>query len=151
MKRTLACAAACASLLAACGGDSSPDDSGVAFATIESTNQSGVTTARTVVVRDAGAWQTLWAEHKRGVSPAPPLPSVDFAQNMVIATFLGQRANLCYSVAIESIRAGGGRIAVEYREAVPPPAALCGAALSHPAHLVSVKRSDDPVDFAKRG
>jgi hypothetical protein len=143
--------AACATLwLAACGGDGA-DDTTVAFTTVEAATQSSITATRTAVVRDTSAWQALWDEHKRGVTPTPALPSVDFAQDMVIAAFLGQRPNLCYGVTIESIRARDGRLTVDYRESVPAPGAPCGAALSFPAHLVRVKRSDAPVDFVKRG
>jgi hypothetical protein len=152
MRRTIV--AWLAVLAAACGGGDARDDEVRAaqelhFVPIEQAQQSGVREERFAVVRDDAAWRALWDEHKRFFAPPPPPPAVDFTREMVIAVFLGERPNLCYAVAIEAIRAAAALL-VEYREHAPPPAALCGAALSFPAHLVRLQRSAAPVQFVKR-
>jgi hypothetical protein len=41
------------------------------------------------VVRDSTAWRRVWEEAYSGISPAPPLPEVDFSRDMVLAVAFG--------------------------------------------------------------
>lgn len=111
---------------------------------IDATTRSGVTTARKLVVRDAAAWATLWAEHAgRDV----PSPSIDFTRKMVIGVFLGAQPDGCRGTTIQSVASNEGRREVRHIDAVPGPGMLCTMAITYPAHLVAVDRSEAPVVF----
>ncbi len=56
-----------------------------------------------VIVRDAAAWQQLWASHSRLQLPPPPAPLVDFTREMVVAVFAGQCPTAGYGVEIEEV------------------------------------------------
>ena len=64
---------------------------------------SGVTLEQTQVVRDQSTWQSLWQETYRILVPIPPVPSVDFAQHMVLAAFWGEKTSGGYNMTIEKI------------------------------------------------
>jgi len=107
---------------------------------------SGVSMPRQVVIKDAAAWEALWLEH--GGPDAKP-PAVDFHGKMVIGVFMGRQGNGCYSTAISNISRDSNKINVLYLDEVPGKDVLCTLAVTAPAHLVEIDRSDMPVEFAR--
>lgn len=59
-------------------------DSGLYFETIESGTQSGLPPTQ-AIVRTETDWIDLWNAHWSIQTPAPPVPSIDFTQWMVVA------------------------------------------------------------------
>ncbi len=118
------------------------------FETVLQAQQSGITSGRQVTIKDASAWASLWREHTVNDNPTPPVPEVDFSKKMVLGVFLGQRPNLCYNVAIESVeKVGKQKVAVKYRETKA--SGSCLQALAYPTHCVTVDRLDLPVEFTE--
>ena len=104
---------------------------------------------RLEVISDASAWAALWAEHHRGYSPAPPLPDIDFTENMIVVVYLGTRSNGCYSVGIDRIYQSGETNIVEYTERTPSAEDICTMALVSPSHLVVIRKTPYPFEFRK--
>ncbi len=123
----------------------SPAAGPLSFVTLDQSATSRIAAARTVVVKDAQAWQRLWAEHA-GPDAAPP--QVDFASRMVIGVFLGTRSSGCYATEIARIDAAGSKLRVQAIDKVPGPTVRCMMMITAPAHLVATARSDLPVEFA---
>jgi hypothetical protein len=121
----------------------------IAFETIASDGQSGVTQARTVVVKDAAAFDKLWAEHGKFRVPPPAMPKVDFSQQMVLAVFDGTQPTGCHAMSITRVGSNGDRIVVDYEERELATFAVCTAALVQPMQMVVVARNDAPVEFVK--
>lgn len=116
------------------------------FKTIESTTRSGIDHARGVTIKDQGAWEALWLEHA-GSDAKPPV--VDFRSKMVIGVFMGRQENGCYSTTISNVSRDSNKINVLHLDAVPGKSVLCTLAITAPAHLVEIDRSDVPVEFAR--
>lgn len=125
---------------------------GIPFATFSSplSSQSAITEKRLVTVRDADAWARLWAEHAGPAGGTRPLPPVDFARNMVIGVFLGSRS-ACDKLSIEAVkqRQDPARIEVSYKHTPPAPETVCIASIANPAVLITVPKSDLPVEFVQ--
>jgi hypothetical protein len=118
----------------------------LAFNTLDRSTRSGIQATQNVTIRDADSFQLLWSAHGGAA-----LPSVDFSRNMVIGVFLGTQSNGCYATEIDSVTSGAGKITVQHTDSVPGPTVLCTMALTTPAHLIVVARSEQPVEFlAKR-
>lgn len=113
------------------------------FKTLSQTNQSGVQEARTVVIKDAMAWQRLWQEH----APDAPVPAIDFDTSMVVGVFMGS-TNPCYSTSIAKVTRSAGKITVTKADKHPPIGVMCAMLVTTPAHLVTIERSELPVEFA---
>jgi hypothetical protein len=96
-----------------------------------------------VVVRDAAAWERLWAYH----APNEPVPAIDFGTTMVVGVFMGY-TNPCYSTSITGVRREADRITVQKVDRHPPTGVMCAMLVTSPAHLVAIERSDLPVEFA---
>lgn len=117
----------------------------VAISTIEKTFHSNVKVARNVVVKDAAAWAALWAEH---ADISKPPMAIDFSRNMVVASFMGERPMGCFAVTLEAAFRAGSVVTVRRTLNVPGPTVLCGQAVTSPAHLVVMEKTDDKVVFA---
>lgn len=105
------------------------------------------------VVRDEASWASLWAAHATlavpGFDPsqAAPRPAVDFSRNMVVAVFMGSQPNGCYGTRIDGIYRSGGKLQVAVLNSVPGDSSICTMALTSPAHMVQVARSEEHVEF----
>ncbi|MFC0250805.1 protease complex subunit PrcB family protein [Massilia consociata] len=116
------------------------------FQSIDSGTRSGVQTPRKLVVRDPAAWAALWREHAGGDAP---VPKIDFGRQMVIGVFLGAQPSGCYATGIESVRHADGKLKVRHVDTQPGPGVFCTMAITYPAHLVVVDRSEVPVEFSQ--
>ncbi|HCY63368.1 MAG TPA: hypothetical protein DHV59_11175 [Oxalobacteraceae bacterium] len=148
---------ACA-FIAGCGGVSLslaffdfPEDrvQTLSFQEVTPIVSSAIEDRRLVVVRDLIAWDTLWREHAAGISPPPPMPPINFSQNMVIGIFLGRYVNACRDVGIESIsqHIHPDRIEVNFRDIPAPLNPGCPLGSSNPAKLLVLPYSILPVEF----
>ncbi|MES2757560.1 MAG: protease complex subunit PrcB family protein [Pseudomonadota bacterium] len=116
----------------------------VAFKPLDQTTRSGVQLAQTVTVRDAAAFAALWSAH---AGPGAVSPPVDFSRDMVIAVFLGAQPNGCHATNIDSVSRVSDKLRVQHTDSYPGPAVLCTMAITTPAHLVVLDRSNLPVEF----
>lgn len=116
--------------------------SALPFISLDQTTRSGIQTAQTVTIRDADSFQQLWAAHSSAA-----LPAVDFSRKMVLAVFMGVQSNGCYSTDIDSVDRGAAKVTVRHTDSVPGPTVLCTMAMTTPAHLVVVERSELPIEF----
>lgn len=154
------CSVACL-LIAGCGGvslsllffDEFPHDEvhPLPFQEVLPAFDSAIGERRLVVVRDLVAWDSLWREHTAGLLPQPPMPPINFAQNMVIAIFAGARSDPCLTMQVQSIwqHTHPGRIEVNYRELpiMPNAQGQCRPGLRNAAVLVTLQYSFLPVEF----
>jgi hypothetical protein len=119
--------------------------SALPFISLDQTTRSGIQSAQTVTIRDADSFRQMWAAHSSGA-----LPAVDFSRKMVLGVFLGVQPNGCYATEIASVDRGADKVTVRHTDSVPGPAVLCTMALTTPAHLVVVERSELPVEFTEQ-
>lgn len=116
----------------------------VELTSIEQTNHSNVSTARTVVVKDEAAWAALWTEH----NPSVKAPAVDFTRHIVVASFRGQQNGGCHAVTLTGALRVGNIVRVGRTHSVPGPLVLCTKDITTPAHIVTMEKTDDKVIFA---
>lgn len=151
-------------LLAACGGGSAGADSTAPITGILPQAESGlpfdilssplaetaIDQKRTVVVRDAEAWNRLWQEHTGSGFAHRPVPAIDFSQKMVIGVYLGA-SGACDSLTIDAVKKkeGPSRIEVTWRHTPPAPNIACIAVVVNRAVLITVPQSSLPVEFVQ--
>jgi len=125
------------------------DTSRVAFERI-SVPGSAMTIEQALVVRDAGAWNKLWARANGNLILVPEAPVIDFTKKMLIAVFMGTQPNGCFGASIDTVSRMQEDLLVEVSKRVPGPDAICTQALTSPADVVAVDRSDAMVLFESR-
>src|SRR5262244_523922 len=139
------CVASFLLLLASCTACAAA--AAVPFSTLAKGLASGVGQPTQIVVRSQNDWAELWSRHMRAQSAPPPLPSVDFSRDMVVALFMGERPTGGYAIEVTRIERTAQGLSVHYRTSRPAPSATQMQALTQPFHLVTVPRVDDPVTF----
>jgi hypothetical protein len=102
------------------------------------------------VVRDAGAWGRLWPRLSASRGGTSAAPQVDFGREMALVAAMGQRSTGGYEIRIHAVQRQGDGLVVHAVETSPGPTCGAGAALSRPADVVLVPRSDLPVRWEVR-
>jgi hypothetical protein len=100
-----------------------------------------------VVVRDQAAWSELWHTIHAPMTPVPPLPMVDFGQEMVVAAGVGNRSSGGYDVLMGGAAEDASGLQIEVIETSPGPGCVTTQALTQPVDLARTPRRDGPVRF----
>ena len=111
---------------------------------------SGLRERERIVVRDSASWLALWPRIVGSHRPVSAVPAVNFANEMLIVVSMGTRSSGGYVIAIDSVAVAGDSLRVVVREQSPGPRCGTTAALSSPAALARVDRSELPVSFVTR-
>ena len=108
---------------------------------------SGMTQSERLVVRDASAWSNVWTSISAKETPAPALPTIDFATRMVVVAALGQRNSGGYTIRVDSAMATNTGLTVWISTIDPGSACLTTAALTQPVDVASLPRIQGAVRF----
>lgn len=106
--------------------------------------QSQATNPQTVVIRDAAAWNTFWA-NTFGTNSTPP--AVDFNNYMATAVLIGRKPTAGYSVFITGASDTGQRIEVNYRAIGPAPNETPPPGATSPYAIAILAASPQAVAF----
>ena len=113
--------------------------------------QSGVNTARQVVIRDSKSFQEFWKEHtKFGPIPAPPVPAVDFKKHDVVAVFAGQKSTGGFSMQIDGVTVKGKSAVIRATLLKPPPGSLLPQIITYPFAIRGFPKLPAAVKFEIR-
>lgn len=122
-----------------------PGTAAATFRTVSQGPHSGVAKPEKVVVRSQAEMQKVWTLVHNQSSATKPLPRVNWDHEMVLGVFLGMRPSSGYKVDIREVKEMGGKLVVRVAETRPPKDAITLTVLTHPYHLVAVKKSALPV------
>ncbi|MFM8330647.1 MAG: protease complex subunit PrcB family protein [Candidatus Methylumidiphilus sp.] len=136
-----------ANALAVAAGAALGRESPASFLVIEQGTHSGIKTQRLDAIRDDAALRALWLAHRGGLSPAPPLPKVDFSKDMLIVAFAGQKSTGGYRLNVVGLGARRGRIQVDLSLTQPGPDCLVAQTATQPFVMFKISRSRKPVAF----
>ncbi|MDC3343961.1 protease complex subunit PrcB family protein [Pseudomonadales bacterium] len=112
------------------------------------TGWNSITERANLVIKSREEWEEIWNGVSGVYLPQPETPEVDFDKNMIIAVFMGAKPNSCYSSLIAGIFKEEERIVVQVLEGHPGPSCICFSVITSPYHIVAVKKSETPVEFA---
>jgi hypothetical protein len=98
------------------------------------------------IVRTRAEWATLWASLYAGM-PAPPLPSVDFARDVVVFATLGSRPTGGFDLDVVGTRRAGDDLDVVLVETVPAPDCMQTQAESAPTVAARIARVHGTMRF----
>lgn len=117
------------------------------FATIDKGVYSGVSEREMVAVRFEEEWDRLWARHVSKISDQKAAPRVDFAKDMVVGVFAGEKPSGGHEIEIIKIVSGEKTMTVFFRETGPSSGDIVTAAMTQPYHLVKTDRHDLRIEF----
>jgi hypothetical protein len=111
---------------------------------------SGLNTPARLVVRDAAAWQSLWAQIYQRRFPVPPVPAIDFSREMLVVVALGSRSSGGYGILIDGASGEGANVTIAVRSISPAPTCGVTGALTQPVDIARLPRKDGEVRFLER-
>jgi hypothetical protein len=111
---------------------------------------SGIPDSQRVVIRDAPAWRQYWTALNRPFIPAPAVPDVDFAREMIVLVSMGTRPSGGFLIRIDSAMTDAQRILVQVTQVVPGRGCAVPAVVTRPVDLARVPATSLPVSFAER-
>ncbi|HEY6829538.1 MAG TPA: protease complex subunit PrcB family protein [Gemmatimonadaceae bacterium] len=114
------------------------------------TSYSGLADSALLVVRDSSAWQELWQRVNRPFIPAPPVPTIDFQQEMIVVAALGRRPTAGHDVVIEGAEQDSAGIQILVRRSEPAPGCPVAAAVTQPVDLARMRADRRAVRFRER-
>ena len=110
---------------------------------------SGVREALQIVVRTQDDWDNLWSRHTSIAANPPSTPRMNFATEMVVGVFAGEKSTGGYEVEITRAERRNSRLYLYYLEKSPPRDAMVAQVLTQPYHLLKIPRDDSPVAFLR--
>ena len=110
----------------------------------------GLVQRERTVIRDAQAWSRFWRQAHSNVMPQPPVPSIDFTRNIVVAAAMGTRNTGGFSIDIEGVYVADTDIYVVVEERTPGTRCITTQALTAPAAAVRLPRAGASVSFVER-
>jgi hypothetical protein len=114
------------------------------------TTSSGITESRRLVVRDEPAWRQIWTSIWRDVSEPPPLPQIDFTNEMVIVAALGERPTGGYAILVDGATRTADGLSIRVRAISPGPGCLTTQALTQAVDVARLPRLAGRVTFEER-
>jgi hypothetical protein len=125
-------------ILPACAASGAMTVTQLRFETIAKSARSGVREPLQIVVRSPEQWKALWNKHVAADPNSPPVPAVDFTNNIVAAVFSGEKPTGGYTVEITAAEKSDGALLIHYREMSPRPGGIVTQALTQPFHIVTI-------------
>lgn len=110
---------------------------------------SGLTTRQRLVIRDAATWANVWRELTSPFQPAPPVPAVDFASNLVVVAAMGLRNTGGYSITIDDVRTAAGDVSISVTERSPGSGCIVTAVVTEPVAVVVASRFAGQATFVE--
>lgn len=93
------------------------------------------------VISDTGGFTAFWNSLHRNVTPPPPLPSVDFSRNDVVAVVDMVRPTGGYGIEVKEAQEGMDAIWLTIIRRTPGRGCFTAQSLSQPYHLVAIRKS----------
>jgi hypothetical protein len=133
---------------AACGAASLAPSRPLSITSIYQDLNSGLDSSTRRVIREAGELQTLWPEVVKYYGTKPPIPLVDFSQEIVVVAAAGTKSTGGYSITIESAIETSGTLTIHIASGSP---GRCGVtlALTRPIHIVRIPKQAASVVFVE--
>lgn len=105
----------------------------------------------TAVAGDAVAWKGMWDRHTANVTPKPPLPEVDFKNEMVIGVFDGDKPTGGYTVSVKQVILTPKSVKVKVASSSPPPGSMTSQMVTQPFDIIAAPKSSAPVQRQDAG
>jgi hypothetical protein len=131
--------------LAACADSPTGPKEPLPVTRIEQGAFSSATTSQRVVIRSQQQLVAAWAViHPAGpLALPPPLPVIDFATEMAVVVFAGEKPSGGYCIVVDGAAGDSRTIELTVRSVGPTPANGVLPVVTHPFDLVRVPRRDE--------
>jgi hypothetical protein len=111
---------------------------------------SGIKEPLQKVITTNQEWEDLWKKHVSVIVPQPPVPEVDFENNVVAAIFMGEKSKGGYQVLLKQVEPQGKDIIVHYKLVEPPANSFTLTVLTQPFILLKLPKPEGTVQLTQQ-
>ena len=114
---------------------------------------SGIGENLRVVIRDHDAWRDMWKrihslnQGYGSVRELPPLPEIDFSEEMIVVAALGGRPSSGYAVIVDNAYQRDDRLEITVRTVSPGRGCMSLAVVTAPVDVVRLPKTERSVVF----
>ena len=101
------------------------------------------------VIDNKKDWEQLWKQHVSVLVPQPPVPDIDFENNVIAVIFAGEKNTGGYAVVIKTVSAETDDVILKYRLTEPQPNSFTLQVISQPYAMVRIEKPKGTVKLVK--
>lgn len=110
----------------------------------------GIDSGMNRVIDSQNEFKKLWEKVFVNTQPIPPLPDVNFAEETVLAVFLGKRSTGGFGIEIDYIKKHEDCLTAIVKTTTPEPGEMVTMAISQPFHIAKVRSSGTDIVFKRK-
>jgi PrcB C-terminal len=116
------------------------------FTTLAKGIHSGYSGSTQLLIDRPDQWADFWQQHTANIELPPPIPSVDFNAQNVVAVFAGQKPTGGYSVEIVSVETQDTKtgnspsLLIQVKYCQPQTGQMVTEVMTQPHHLIKIPR-----------
>lgn len=111
---------------------------------------SGIREPLQKVISTNEEWEDLWRKHVSIIVPQPPVPEVDFENNVVAAIYMGEKNKSGYQVLLKEVVPEGKDVILRYKIVEPPENSFTLMVLTQPFILVKIPKPEGTVQLTQQ-
>ncbi len=134
-------------LTSSCTQETNESPQIVSFETLASGQYSGLTEKTNQLITSQEELNSVWQKIYSIQIPVPPAPKIDFSQNSLILTSVGEQKTSGYDIKIVKIQTAAKLVEVSLEQANPSPNSIILPVLTQPFILVKTPKINKPVQF----
>jgi hypothetical protein len=119
------------------------------FTAIKSGENSNYTQFTTIEINNFKELSNVWGNFFAKYDRKPPIPSIDFEKNRLIAVALGERNSGSYSIQVISILETKNNINIVIKENKPGPSCTTSSVMVYPFQLIEIPQPSKPITYTK--
>jgi hypothetical protein len=119
------------------------------FTAIKRGGNSNYTKFTTVEIHNFKELGEVWGNFYAKYDRKPPIPTIDFEKNMLIAVALGERNAGSYSIQVKSILETKTNITIVVEENKPGASCTTASVMVYPFQLIEITQQNKPITYAK--
>jgi len=117
----------------------------VNYEVIQQGTYSGMKESFAGVIKNKKDWQDLWKKHVGLIVPQPPLPEVNFDNEVVAAIFAGEKRTSGYQILPQEIKTEGNDVVLRYRQTEPPANSFTLQVLTQPHLMIKIQKPKNGI------
>jgi hypothetical protein len=134
--------------ITSCSSPTAPDTT-IPVVSVRTDTYTGFTDSARLVIRDQTALLQAWARLLPFADPPPPLPVIDFNQDMLVLVAMGSQPSSGYAISIESAMERGDAATIAVLSISPGQGCASLTVITNPVALIRMARHAS-VSFVER-
>ena len=124
-----------------------PQQGTVTYEILEQGSHSNINEKKNIIIYDQMELNEVYNILNRTIVPKKEIPGIDFSENMVVISCLGEKTTGGYAIEIDSIAVTNKNLIVHLKEIRPKPGEMVTTVLTSPYVIYTFKKEEKKILF----